>query len=107
VVVVFKIKSIQFILPELITISSNDLKKLNSLEDGKHGRQIFTKTIKEDPLAYNTQIVNNIRKNIDNKKFGSNAKSVISKKGFDKYGVETKETYNSLKIKINYKQYNK
>lgn len=101
--IMFKISIIEFKLPSEIIIGSKDNEKVNQLETGKNGRKVFTKSINENLLGTAEEHKKNIKKNIDNKVFGSNKKSTIKKKGFDKYGYETGETYNNLYIKVKYK----
>ncbi len=99
----FKVKELVITLPSAIIISSKDNNKVNALESGKYGRQIFTKSVSEIPLGTEDEIKKRIKNNIDNKVFGSNSKSTIKNKGFDKYGVDSEETYNNLVVKKEYK----
>ena len=99
----FKVKELTITLPSAIIISSKDNNKVNALESGKYGRQIFTKSVSEIPLASSDEIKKRIKNNIDNKIFGANSKSTIKNKGFDKYGVDTEDTYNNLVVKKEYK----
>jgi len=99
----FKLVSVK--LPVEIIINAKDNFKLHELEGGKNGRRIFTTTIKENPLDNDERIVSQIQRNIDDKKFGSNAKATIEKKGFDKYGYETGDTYRSIKVKKKYQEF--
>ena len=98
----FKVKELLLTLPDTIIITSKDNEIVKQLENGKHGRSIFSKSIAEQPLATESKHLSNIKSNINKKKFGKNAKSVIAKKGFDKYGVDTGETYNNLQVRVNY-----
>jgi hypothetical protein len=99
----FKVKELTITLPSAIIISSKDNNKVNALESGKYGRQIFTKSVSEIPLGTEDEIKSKIKNNIDNKVFGANSKLTIKNKGFDKYGVDSEETYNNLKVKKEYK----
>jgi len=99
----FKINIIELRLPSEITVGSKNNEIVNQLEDGKYGRKIFTQSIKQDLLATAEEHKKNIKKNIDKKIFGDNAKSVIKKKGFNQYAVDTGETYNNLYVKVKYK----
>ena len=99
----FKVKELVITLPSAIIISSKDNNKVNALESGKYGRQIFTKSVSEIPLASSDEIKKRIKNNIDNKIFGANSKATIKNKGFDKFGVDSSETYNNLVVKKEYK----
>ena len=99
----FKVKELVITLPSAIIISSKDNNKVNELESGKYGRQIFTNSVAEIPLASTDEIKKRIKNNIDNKVFGANSKATIKNKGFDKYGVDSSETINNLRVKKEYK----
>ena len=59
----FKVKELTITLPSAIIISSKDNNKVNTLESGQYGRQIFTKSVSEIPLGSEDEIKKRVKDN--------------------------------------------
>ena len=92
---------INFRRPKAVNFSSGDNETVNELETGKHGRSIYRRTVAIDPVCDNErEILNNHDMLVEERAFGPNAPYTVSKKGFDKYSVDTGETRRGLRVKI-------
>ena len=87
-------------VPKQVIFNSNT-EALPYLEEKGYGRMIYEKTVMQDPLCDSANtIINNHDTLVEAKYFGSNKKSTIKKKGFDKYSTETGKTRAGLKISV-------
>jgi len=87
--------------PKSVNFSSGDNEIVNELEDGKHGRSIYRRTVAIDPICDDERtILNNHDRLVEEKAFGSNAPFTIKQKGFDKFSVDTGNTRRGLRVKI-------